>query len=68
MTEKIIRENAFKHKKNQDILMKEASVSSISTDLLIQSLSFILDLLILVDLSIDYSGLYCTALEEYACS
>lgn len=48
--------------------MKEASVSSISTNVLIQSLSFILDLLILVDLLIDYSGLYCTALEEYACS
>ena len=48
--------------------MKEASLSSISTDVLIQPLSFILDLLILVDLSIDYSGLYCTALEENACS
>ena len=47
--------------------MKEASLPSISTDVLIQPLSFILDLLILVDLSIDYSGLYCTALEENAC-
>ena len=43
--------------RNQDKLIKNTSVSSISTDWSIQSISTKSDLPIFIDLSIDYSGI-----------